>query len=126
MAPLLLDDGLLGEGETLLSDPTLAYNYWESVRRKAYTDFTKWLMLAVLEDAVAILQRHRAATKPGKRRLFQDAAEWIFVDEDESRLFSCRMVCEVLGINIDYLRRGLTQEKFRQLILGRKSKRRAA
>src|SRR4051812_18705519 len=64
------------------------------------------LMRAVLEDAVQCicegwLSQHRA-----KRRLGREALEWLF-SEDGQWPFSFVNICTLLGLEPEYLRRGL-------------------
>src|SRR5947207_3430942 len=46
------------------------------------------------------------AQDPRGRQLFHEAEEWI-EDADQSWLFSFQNICDVLGLDADYLRRGL-------------------
>lgn len=66
----------------------------------------KRLMLRVLEEAIETWQRYRAHPTPEARGLARAAADWLSSD-DESYLFDYRRVCEAVGIDADYLRRGL-------------------
>jgi len=69
------------------------------------------LMRAVLEDAIECFQKQ--ALKSGRRaqRLAREAEEWLFKD-DERWPFSFLNICNVLGIDPGYIRRGL--QKLRQ------------
>src|SRR3972149_3406702 len=86
-------------------DTILPFQYFELLRRKTYLEGEKKLMLAVLEDAVSCFQKHHAARDKNRKKLFREAEEWI-VDENNDRLFSFSNICESLGINAEYLRRG--------------------
>lgn len=66
----------------------------------------KRLMLAVLEDAIETFRRYRGARDAKGRALAADAADWLASD-DEAWLYSYRRCCEAVGIDADYLRRGL-------------------
>ena len=66
----------------------------------------KRLMLAVLEDAVAILFKYRHRADPRGKRLYVETAEWVRAD-DETSPFSFLNVCETLGLSPSCLRRGL-------------------
>jgi hypothetical protein len=80
----------------------------ETFRRREYLEPEKALLLAVLEDAVdCFLEYHMAEDRVGKAR-FQEAEEWIMQSGNEW-LFSYENVCELLGLNPEYLRRGLRQ-----------------
>lgn len=71
-------------------------------------------MLAVLEDAVACFQDNLLAPGVKNQRLFQDTEEWI-TGADGDWVFSFESVCESLGINPEYVRRGLLRWKQKKL-----------
>jgi hypothetical protein len=54
--------------------------------------------------------------------LFEEAEAWLFFDES-NRVFSFVSVCNLLGFDPDYLRRGLRQWQARALAGGRKKQR---
>lgn len=64
------------------------------------------LMRAVLEDAVHMVQKY--AQMPGRRaqRLFRESQAWLWSNDDVWP-FSAVNICEALGMDVDYLRRGL-------------------
>ena len=66
----------------------------------------KRLLLAVLEEAVWTYQRNRMATEPRGRALFTDVEAW-FASEDSDWTFSFVAICDVLGLDASYLRRGI-------------------
>lgn len=82
-------------------DGTPARNVPHGVRR---------LMVAVLEDAIRLLHRHRNATAPKRRRLHQEARRWVLSD-DRSSLFAYLRVTEALGIDQRALRRRLLAQE---------------
>jgi len=84
--------------------------YLSTYRRRFYLQPEQVLMLAVLEDAVMCFQDNATAVTPRKQVLFREAEEWIFND-DKSYLFSFDNICEGVGLNPDYLRRGLKRWK---------------
>ncbi len=68
------------------------------------------LMLAVLEDAIESFRTHVfSEDKKGKQR-FQEAEEWI-LETNSDWLFSFEIICEVLGLDHNYLRQGLLRWK---------------
>ena len=88
-------------------DTLLPEQYLDTFRRKLYLEPEKKLMLAILEDAIACYQKNFFARDSKGKALFQEAEEW--VDEaGAANVFSFDSVCETLGLNPDYLRRGLT------------------
>lgn len=70
----------------------------------------KYLMLAVLKDAIRAFQQGYASQRVAQRREALVAEEWITCLRDNSP-FSFEIICLSLGINPDYLRDGLMQWK---------------
>ncbi len=68
----------------------------------------KRLMLAVLEEAVGDYQRYLVATGNEARRLFQDAEDWL-ASEDVEWPYSFVNICNALGLDVGYVRAGLTR-----------------
>jgi len=69
-------------------------------------------MLAVLEEAVATFQRNTHAKTRRGQRLFREAEEWI-QSEDVSWTFAFENVCQMLGLDPEYVRGGLERMKQR-------------
>ena len=67
-------------------------------------------MQSVLEDAIDCFQKQFGG--PGFRdyRIAQEAEQWFFTD-DYKWPFSFINICSVLGINPEYIRRGLNKQK---------------
>lgn len=105
--PLLLYD--LGAASQLL--PTAAIlpdQFYSSPRAGEAQRGEVALMQAVLEDAIGCFQKQ--FVRKGRRvlRLAREAEEWFFAD-DLNWPFSFINVCAVLGLDPDYIRRGLKQ-----------------
>jgi hypothetical protein len=66
----------------------------------------KTLMLAVLLDAVECFQKYAPGFRRKPDRLFKYTEEWIFED-DHKWPFSFINICEALGIDAQYVRKGL-------------------
>jgi hypothetical protein len=64
------------------------------------------LMLAVLEDAVAVYQAGCLSQRLGSRRLFRDTEVW-FASDDTASPFSFVTICELFAIDPEYVRSGL-------------------
>jgi hypothetical protein len=64
------------------------------------------LMLAVLEDAVYVYQRSCRLQDTRSRRLFRETDEW-FASNEATSPFSFLTICEMFGLDPDYLRGGL-------------------
>lgn len=65
-------------------------------------------MLAVLEDAIFSSQRYLYVRGRKERRVYEDAADWIF-DRRDTRVFSFENICATCGLDPDYLRMGLSR-----------------
>jgi len=107
-----------------LPDPDSAAPVMGTLRRQVPTKNGEHrLLLAVLEDAIHCYQKHLLARSRNDRQLFEDAERWI-MGWDGSRLhrvpddiptFSFENICEVLGLDAQYLRRGLRSWRAAQL-----------
>ena len=63
-------------------------------------------MRAVLVDALKCVHPQAATPSPAARRLAREAQQWLLAD-DARWLFSFVNICTVLGLDPEYLRRGL-------------------
>lgn len=108
----MLEENAVPENDSwsalLHHDTLLQAEYMDDLRR-SQLDPEKRLMLAILQDSVACYRRNMSTRLGKRRRLFQEVESWIEDSEDDS-LFSFANICETLGINPDYLRRGLCRE----------------
>lgn len=102
-------------------DTLLSAQYFENFRRKTFLEPEKKLMLAVLEDAVRCFQDSIMARSGKRKKLFDEAEEWILEDNSD-RVFSFESICEVLGFNPQYVRQGLLRSKERKLPKHRNAK----
>jgi hypothetical protein len=66
------------------------------------------LLWAVLENAVDAYMKYAFAKNRRGKRLFREAQEWIWRD-DPTWLCSFVSICNVLGVDPDYVRKGLRQ-----------------
>jgi hypothetical protein len=80
--------------------------YFSGEARMPGLDGERRLMLAVLEDAIVVYQRYALARDPEKRQECTEAREWI-ASRDTSWPFSFDNICNVLGIDPEYIRCGL-------------------
>ena len=91
-------------------DTLLPSQYFDRVRRRASFDGERRLMVAILEDAVDVYRKQVGARDRKRRMLFEDAQAWI-ESNDKSWIFSYENICDVLGIDAEYLRAGLRKWK---------------
>lgn len=98
----------------LQPDVLLPVQYFESVHKKSRLDPEHRLMLAILEDSVACFQKYVFAQRRRGKTLFAEAEGWI-AEKDGDYIFSFENICEILGLNGEYLRQGLQFWKQREL-----------
>ena len=91
-------------------DTLLPEQYLDTFRRKLHLEPEKKLMLAILEDAIACYQKYVLARDSKGKSLFRESEEWVQQKGSEG-IFAFDSVCESLGFNPDYLRRGMTEWK---------------
>jgi hypothetical protein len=70
--------------------------------------------LAVLEDAINCFQVNVIAQNARRKKLFNETEDWI-MEQDNDWIFSFVSICEVLGLNPEYVRRGLLRWKEKKL-----------
>ena len=63
-------------------------------------------MFAVLADAIGCFLKYRFSTSNRSRRCFREAEAWLMFEPKEGP-FSFESICETLGLDPGYLRRGL-------------------
>jgi hypothetical protein len=96
-------------------DTLLSAQYFDTLRRTTLLEPEKRLMLAVLDDAINCYRDNLFSPGAKNQRLFAEAEEWIATPGGDW-IFSFDNVCESLGFNPEYVRRGLQRwkEKNRQ------------
>ena len=95
-------------------DTLLPSQFFDRVRRRTEHEGERRLMIAVLEDAVDVYRKQAGSGDARGQQLFGEAEQWI-EDPDRTWLFSFQNICDVLGLDADYLRRGLHAWKARAL-----------
>ena len=95
-------------------DTLLPEQYLDTYRRKLHLEPEKKLMVAILEDGIACFQKYLFARDGKGKGLFREAESWVEAKGSEA-VFSFESVCESLGLDPNYLRRGLRAWKARGL-----------
>jgi hypothetical protein len=95
---------------TFRPDVLLSLEYFDAHRSRSQLEPEKKLMLAILADAVHCFQDNVSAETDRKRALFKEAEEW-FREKDGDRVFSFESICDVFGMDAEYVRRGLSRWK---------------
>jgi hypothetical protein len=93
-------------GSFVEPDTLISHDYAKTQSRTLPAEPEQILMFAVLKDALETFQRLYEANTRAGRRLFREAEEWIWSDEAD-RVFAFVHVCDMLGLDPGYLRRGL-------------------
>ncbi len=107
----MLDERL---GDLFQPDVVLPKQFFSTFRHKTRLKGEMRLVVAVLEDAIDCFRKNILARTGKRRRLFTDAENWVLSD-DRTDLFSFINVCEILGLDPEYLREGLMALKERVL-----------
>jgi len=84
-------------------DVVLPLQFFTARQRQAEGE--QRLMLAILNEAVDCFQKNAFATNQRRNRLFREAHDWVM--SDAKHPFSFRHICDVFGLDVGYLRRGL-------------------
>lgn len=92
------------------ADTVASAQYFDNFQRKTSTEPENRLLFALLEDAIQCFQDNVSAESGKSKKLFDDAEEWV-LKEGADWIFSFRNVCELLGIDPEYLRTGLMRWK---------------
>lgn len=96
------DNGRLFEPDTVL-----AAQFYATFKGSPYKEPELRLMAAVLEDAISCLSIKLRPAPARQRKQLEDARHWFAAEDDSEWIFSFKNICEALGINPAYLRRGL-------------------
>jgi hypothetical protein len=72
-------------------------------------------LLAILEDAVACFQKYLFARDSKGKAQFRDTEDWFFQGSDLG-IFSFDTVCETVGLEPNYVRRGMAHWKKQRLV----------
>jgi len=96
------DNGRLFEPDTVL-----AAQFYATFKGSPYKEPELRLMAAVLEDAISCLSIKMRPVTTRQRKQLEDARNWFAAEDDSEWIFSFKNICEALGINPAYLRRGL-------------------
>lgn len=101
------DDERFGsDGRLFQPDIMLPAQFFSVLRKQSCRGPEYFLVIAMLEDAIECFQKHRWATDDTGRGLYEEARIWLESD-DRVWPFSFENVCGVLGLDTDYVRRGL-------------------
>ena len=97
---------------TIASDAGAQYRYFDNFRRSEYLEPERVLLLALLEDAIHCYRKFAGARNRAGRQQFREAEEWLMGGGD-GWVFGFENVCELLGLDPEYVRRGLRESAAR-------------
>ena len=84
--------------------------YFDTFRRSEHLEPEKTLLLAVLEDAIHCYRKYATARDRAGKECYREAEEWIMGGGD-GWIFAFDNVCEMLGLDPQYVRHGLRVSK---------------
>jgi hypothetical protein len=94
----------------LFEPDVLASNQFHAVLKTSHMpDPERRLMVAILEDAVSCLSKDPRGSLHQKKKAFEEAHSWVNANDTDGWVFSFTNVCETLGFDPSYLRRGLNR-----------------
>jgi hypothetical protein len=93
-------------------DALLPTEFFATFRPEGGWERERLLLFAVLADAVDCYQKY--ALDPRGHATFAETEAWLNSD-DRSSLFAFETLCDALGIEPDYLRRGLREWRARRI-----------
>lgn len=97
-----------GAAVIIQPDTVLPSQFFAGMQQKGFIEGEKRLVAAVLADAVECYMKQIDTTDPRGRQLFEEAEIWIFT-ENRGWFFSFDSICEILGLDPTYLRRGIAE-----------------
>jgi len=89
-------------------DTLLIGQYADTFRRSEYLGPEKSLLVAILDDAVQEYRKYCRAHDADGQRIFREVEEWV-MQEDDGWIFSFNNICELLDLDPEYVRRGISE-----------------
>jgi hypothetical protein len=106
-------------GKLFEPDAILPAQFYAMFKCSQYKEPERRLMVAVLEDAVSCLSLNPRDCNLRQRKQYEEAKQWVTAEEETEWIFSFTNICEVLGMDPSYLRRGLTRKTAGSSVVGR-------
>jgi hypothetical protein len=97
-------------GRLFEPDAILPAQFYALFKQSQYREPERRLMVAILEDAVSCLSMNLHRCNLRQRKQYEEAKHWVTSEEESDWIFSFRNICEVLGMDPSYLRRGLIRQ----------------
>jgi hypothetical protein len=80
--------------------------FYQAFRRENPRQPERALLFAVLSEAIETFQKCAFSQSPKRKALFREAEAWIW-DEKSNHLVSFKNICQLMGLDPTFLRRGL-------------------
>lgn len=93
---------------TIANDAGARERYFDTFRRSEYLEPERALLLALLEDAIHCYRKFATARNRAGRQQFREAEAWLMGGGDGT-VFAFENVCALLGLDPEYVRRGVRQ-----------------
>lgn len=105
-------DGAGGESIEGLFQPDILApaQFFDGLKKEQARAPERDLALAMLEDAVMCFQKYLKSTREKERHIFTETEEW-FLSDDRDWVFSFTNLCDFLGLDPEFLRKGLFRWK---------------
>ena len=91
---------------SVTGDNTLTQRYVDIYCRSEHLEAEKSLLSAILDDAVQEYRKYSEAHNAEGKKRFREARDWI-IREGKDWIFSFDTICDILGLDPDYVRRGV-------------------
>lgn len=106
----LFERGRLAEREAVVPAAVFPEQFHSSPHQPSQVRGEVALMQSVLKDAIECFQKQFGTPRFRDYRIAREAEQWFFTD-DYQWPFSFVNICSVLGIDPEYIRRGLNRQK---------------
>ena len=106
----LFERGRLAERDAIIPAAVFPEQFYGSPHQPSQVRGEVALMQTVLKDALECFQKQFGAPRFRDYRIAREAEQWFFTD-DYQWPFSFVNICSVLGIDPEYIRRGLNRQK---------------
>lgn len=93
-------------------DTVLPVQFWTALADPR-SEPEKRLMVAVLEEAIALVVNTPSSARNGRRTVLREAQRW-FASDDRSSPFAFATICDVLGLDAGRVRQALARWPRRQ------------
>ena len=94
--------------QLMREDTTVTEQFFDTMRGNHHLMPERELLIAILEDAIYSYRKYRWARDGEGKENFREAEEWIMEGSDDW-IFSFNSICELLGLDPDYIRRRLRE-----------------